>query len=195
MSKEAHIFGYGSLISAESRARTGYSGEAIPYIVRGVQREWNLVAPQYELTAVGAVFKPDAICNGVIVPVAENELPKFDAREEGYHRIRLDKSSIVSNKPTVIGGDIWVYVVDQPGVPSVENPIVQSYVDVILSACFDFDEEFAKTFIGTTQGWYNPWINDRESPRYPRAMGNTPLASKIDNLLKEPIPTEYSLRR
>lgn len=194
MLKEAYIFGYGSLISADSRARTGHSGEAYACIVSGVQREWNLVAPQYRMVAVGAVYREESKCNGVVVAVGEVELPKFDAREEGYSRKELDRLGIILQDKDLPIGDVWTYVVDLPGIPSEDNPIVQSYVDVILTACFDYGEEFARTFVKTTKGWENPWINDRKEPRYPRAMSSTPLASKIDSLLKELIPGEFSLR-
>ncbi len=39
----AYVFGYGSLINPESRAKTGSSGEAIPALVTGLQRRWNFV--------------------------------------------------------------------------------------------------------------------------------------------------------
>jgi cation transport regulator ChaC len=39
----AYVFGYGSLINPESRAKTGSSGEAIPVEVTGLERRWNFV--------------------------------------------------------------------------------------------------------------------------------------------------------
>jgi hypothetical protein len=41
--KVVYIFGYGSLINPDSRARTGLSGEAIPVEVTGLERRWNFV--------------------------------------------------------------------------------------------------------------------------------------------------------
>jgi cation transport regulator ChaC len=38
-----YIFGYGSLINPDSRARTGVSGEAIPVEVTGLERRWSSV--------------------------------------------------------------------------------------------------------------------------------------------------------
>ena len=38
-----YVFGYGSLINPESRARTASSGQAIPIEVRGYQRAWNCI--------------------------------------------------------------------------------------------------------------------------------------------------------
>jgi hypothetical protein len=39
----AYVFGYGSLINPESRAKTGSTGEAIPVEVTGLERRWNFV--------------------------------------------------------------------------------------------------------------------------------------------------------
>jgi len=38
-----YVFGYGSLINPDSRARTGVSGEAIPVEVTGLERRWSFV--------------------------------------------------------------------------------------------------------------------------------------------------------
>lgn len=192
---ETYIFGYGSLISSESRSRTGYSGDAIPCVVKGVQREWNLLASENRMTAVGATLNPDALCNGVIAPIEKSELPKFDKREAGYHRSKIDRASIrIINNLVIPEGDIWIYIPDKVQKPSSENPIVQSYVDVILSGCFDYGEDFVKEFIKTTLGWNYPWINDRQDPRYSRAMNKVLLASEIDSLLEQHIPVEFLQR-
>ena len=39
-----YIFGYGSLINPDSRAKTGVSGEAIPVEVTGLERRWRSVS-------------------------------------------------------------------------------------------------------------------------------------------------------
>lgn len=196
MSLENFIFGYGSLISAESRARTGYFGEAMPCTIHEVRREWNAVVPEFGVTAVGIILDPRSSCNGVIFPVAESELPKFDARETGYTRVLLRSGGVAGlDIKDLISGNIWTYTINNPGVPSRENPIAQSYLDVILSACFDFGDEFAKKFILSTKLWDYPWINDRKNPRYPRSLKEVPLASKIDKILEELIPNEFLARK
>ena len=154
-----------------------------------------MVVPEYKMTAVGATLNLHSTCNGVIVPIQETELPKFDKRESGYHRSKVDRSNIKGiNNQTIPKGSIWVYIPDEIQSPSLNNPIAQSYVDVIISACFDYGEDFARQFIKTTLNWDSPWINDRQNPRYPRAMSKVPLASKIDSLLEQLIPTEFLQR-
>ncbi len=189
------IFGYGSLICAESRARTGQSGEAIPVRVNGIERQWNLVAGDMRLTAVGAIANPQYSCNGVLVSVPESELPKFDKREAGYTRLPIAHKDITSLFSNIIPqGNLWVYVADIPGKPDAANPLAQSYIDVILTGCLDISDDFAKEFITSTTGWNNPWINDRKAPRYVRAMSEVPYARKIDTMLKQLVLNAFENR-
>ena len=55
----AYIFGYGSLLSSESRARTGISGLAIPCLVDGYTRTWSACV---DLQAVGIVRTESNSC-------------------------------------------------------------------------------------------------------------------------------------
>jgi len=189
------IFGYGSLINKGSRNKTGQSGQAIPVNVKGIKRQWNLVVNNS--TAVGAIYFPEGICNGVIYHVEENEIPKFDKREIpfGYSRIKLNKRTITPLLGfKVPDGTVWAYVANNPGKPSLESPIIQSYVDVILTGCLEYSEQFARDFVKNTEFWDYPWINDRKNPRYPRAIDN-PDVEKIDFILKDEIAKEFSKRQ
>jgi hypothetical protein len=189
MSLDNFIFGYGSLICEDSRARTGASGQAIPVRIKGVERQWNAVYPKFEMSAVGAISNPNGACNGVIFQVPEEEIPKFDEREVDYSRIKLDREDISAiMQQSVPQGNIWVYVANSPGIPDTKSPIVQSYIDVILTGCLNINEEFAREFISSTTGWDSPWINDRENPVYMRAMKEVHYRQKIDQILKELVP-------
>ena len=132
-----YVFGYGSLVNASSRARSGYTGDAIPVRVLGLCRSWNVSVPPLDtatsengftaresavvggrMTALGTVFQVGSVTNGVLVAVDDVELPKFDARERGYRRIALDPSAVsvaegrqFARKDLLGGGClIWVYV-------------------------------------------------------------------------------------
>ncbi len=168
-----YIFGYGSLISSESRNKTGATNEAWPVRMSGVQRGWNLVVPHFCMSAVGAYRKDGATCNGVLVSVLEQEFPKFDEQEipYGYVRNEVNPYDVEFLKEGELTGKdtAWIYTTSNPGTPTQEAPIVQSYVDVILDGCMEFGLDFAKEFIITTKGWEMPWVNDRKNPRYPRA--------------------------
>ena len=201
-----YIFGYGSLINPESRAKTGESGIAIPVRLWGVQRAWNLVAHAFQLTGVGATYKPSSYANGVIIPVSESELPKFDEREvrHGYKRVPVNRGNITMLVDgAVSSGNIWVYVTDSPGRPTEAAPIAQSYVDVVLSGCLsvdlqnhDIDNNFVREFVSTTEGWNSPWVNDRNQPRYPRPVDySTAPINKIDRLLEGLVTDAFRQRK
>jgi hypothetical protein len=182
-----YLFGYGSLISQQSRLATGKTGVAIPVTVQGFQRAWNMISPEMKISGVGVVPQTDSICNGVLVEIDESEIPLFDKRElEGsnynYERLEIHQKQLVQGEIPV-NSSMWIYVVKKPLTPTLEYPIAQSYLDVILTGCFDYGEIFASEFIQLTSGWEYPWINDRNCPRYARALSEI-QESEIDRLLK-----------
>mmetsp|Transcript_44356 Transcript_44356/g.51967 ORF Transcript_44356/g.51967 Transcript_44356/m.51967 type:complete len:308 (-) Transcript_44356:172-1095(-) len=109
------IFGFGSLISPESRARTGDTGAYIAHVatISDCERSWSLrvnlppaavVNPDINgVSAVAVRLLPSdvasstsgeeslqrASCAGVVMEVPKTELPNFDAREIGYRREQI----------------------------------------------------------------------------------------------------------
>ncbi|MBI2141872.1 gamma-glutamylcyclotransferase, partial [Candidatus Woesearchaeota archaeon] len=172
---DVYIFGYGSLISQESRARTGITGEAIPVIVSGAERGWVHPAPSMGITALGVTYSSGSkgLCNGVIFSVDERQLPEFDRRETGYTRIAMPRVNIgpINPRAHLPPGAIWTYSINNPEIPKETLPIAQSYLDVVLLGCInEGGERFALAFVTLTAGWNAPWVNDRESPRYTRHL-------------------------
>lgn len=90
------VFAYGSLICRKSRAITAPTlshnkkneNYAIPVQVSGVERIWAKRTKR-GMTAMGVRFRPGAKCTGVLLPVTESELDRFDEREEGYDRYQI----------------------------------------------------------------------------------------------------------
>ncbi|HEV2972196.1 MAG TPA: gamma-glutamylcyclotransferase family protein [Pirellulales bacterium] len=183
-----YVFAYGSLINSESRARTGGSGVAIPARVTGVQRAWNFVDRESGMTALGVVRRDESVTNGTLVAVRSADLPLFDRRERGYTRTRLERARVVGwNGQEVVEDPIWIYLPNEPGWPSKDSPIAQSYVDVVLAGCLEVGAAFAAEFVRTTTNWDYPWIDDRSTPRYARAMQNVSRAKhlEMDRILLE----------
>jgi len=95
------IFGYGSLISSNSRAVTipeHADSVVTPVVVEGLERVWSK-RTSHGMTAMGVSFADDetnknAECVGVLLPVSETDLVRFDAREKGYDRVRLDLEQV-----------------------------------------------------------------------------------------------------
>ncbi|MBF0276421.1 MAG: gamma-glutamylcyclotransferase [SAR324 cluster bacterium] len=188
--EEHYIFGYGSLINHESRAKTGYSGSSIPVRVQGVARSWNQVSAKSRICSVGVTLQNDATCNGVLFPVSEKELPKFDLRESHYERVMLESKQIFPWDSANFGpGKFWTYLLNKQRAPSQQCPIAQSYIDVAMSGCLEINEAFAEEFVSTTRGWCPYMINDRSNPQYRMPMKEVPFAELIDQILKSQMTT------
>lgn len=176
-----YVFSYGSLILKKSRDRTGVSGEVFPARVKGYQRIWG--DRHGKGTYLAIKEDSESSCNGVIVEIPKNQLEKFDAREEGLTRSRIDKEEIKRlDREDLPDGNYWVYIPDETKEASENFPIPQSYIDVILTGCLEIGKDFAKEFIKTTKEW-NYIENDRENPKYPRALDKLRYKEEINNLL------------
>jgi cation transport regulator ChaC len=190
-----YLFGYGSLIDAASRAKTGDTGRAYPVRVVGLQRAWHVVAPRSGYTVLGVTPRQKASCNGVLIEIAPHELPRFDARERLYHRVIVPQQAVTSLSGERLSfTTIWAYVTSRPGEPSDAYPLVQSYIDVVLTGCLAIGVDFAVEFIQTTRGWSPAWLNERTHPRYQRAMTDPPQAAEIDRQLQALVPHAFSHR-
>ncbi len=206
-----YIFGYGSLMSRESRTATdkGALG-AWPATVKGYLRGWfhkfsnsNSISP----TFLGVVAMDEQSANGIIYKT--DDIKATDQRENGYTREEVDKTKIQWRGPSLKLTDldkVWIYVSDKDyrdnAGPEEGNPIAQSYVDICITGCFEadeiantlqtspgFDSPFANEFIKLTSHW-GYWVNDRTTPRRPWV--HQPNAGRIDSILKANIPEVYN---
>jgi hypothetical protein len=207
------IFGYGSIINEKSRNCTcGSSFNAIPVRIStkfGYRRCWNFHSPTAKITALGLekTNKENAsTINGILYPLDEGSMKKFDEREEGYKRIKIPLKYIQK-----IGWEclpkhncnIWTYVPNNNFLldASLKNPILQSYIDVCINGTLKYGEQFTIEFLETTFNW-SYWLNDRQIPRRPwiheknykvidEILSKYP-SKKIDNNYKNrKLPTEY----
>lgn len=198
------IFGYGSLINDTSRnSNCEFIHEAIPARISpqfGYRRVWNYKNPTSQMYALGLEPCLDsnnnkATINGVIFPVIEKDLHKFNERELNYSLKEIPKKMIETlswiNIPEK--SNIWTYIPILNSYDSqsqniykaradYENPICQSYIDLCLEGCLKYGEDFATEFLDTTFGWNQYWINDRLLPRRPWIY--QPIYMKIDTLLQ-----------
>jgi hypothetical protein len=195
MTRKILVAGYGSLINPDSRARSVRTGAAYPVRVQGFRRAWNF--PAAAMTALGVVPDATASLNAALVEVAdEAALASLDLREEGYRRQSLPPGSVQPiGGGTIPPGTIELYIPIDPHPPSESCPLVQSYIDVVLSGCLrEYGPAFAEEFCLTTSGWEGPWCNDRAAPRYVRAAP-VPLAREIDLLLERRVARAFANRR
>uniref|UniRef100_A0A0G4GNQ5 Uncharacterized protein n=1 Tax=Chromera velia CCMP2878 TaxID=1169474 RepID=A0A0G4GNQ5_9ALVE len=76
--------------------------------------------------------------------------------------------------------------------PSVQFPILQTYVDVVLKGCLEWGEAFAVEFIETTFLWSPFWLNERPLSRRPWLHEKQYVA--IDRMLREAVPEHFAHR-
>lgn len=170
------IFGYGSLINSISRTVTGETGAAVAVKINGVSRYWSRISEDFGMSSVVVVKDSQGQCNGVLVEVPESELPAFDQRERGYQRVLVDAGDVSFYQHSIALDDaeseinIWLYQAQQVVVPCTNHPVVFSYLDVILSGCLEYSNEFCEDFVQLTKGWQHAMLNDRTAPRYPRVQ-------------------------
>ncbi|MEX0584819.1 MAG: gamma-glutamylcyclotransferase family protein [Natronospirillum sp.] len=162
------IFGYGSLICADSRARTGLTGTSLPVVIRGYERHWSVPLDYADLSVLGIQRgTADQEVGGVLFALDNDAFTQFDAREVEYQRISLDPSAIAPlHDQALPDGAFWLYMPEPTDSP---HPIPQSYLDVILRGCLTIDEHFAQHFLQHTTRW-KPRVLDRDKPLYPRPL-------------------------
>ena len=177
-----YIFGYGSLMNSASRKLTGQTSEAIPATVDGLRRYWGKVGDNNTLSPL-VVSQGQGKVNGVILQINDQELHEFDIRENGYQRIPLEHTCITSQLTLSTNDIVWIYTKDHSEPPCTLSPIMQTYVDTVLSGCLEISEDFAKQFIKQTIGWNFPIENDRLDPKYKNYAGvekhHYPLIDKL----------------
>lgn len=156
------IFGYGSLVNR----RTHDFAEAHPAHLKGWKRAWrrtNLRRVAY-LTAVPS---NDSVIDGLILQATHGDAT-LDQREHAYARHTVTHAVA---HPAENSGDVQVYSIADGThfEPTYENPVLLSYVDVVVQGYFrEFGEEGVRNFFETTEGWHAPIHDDRAKPIYSR---------------------------
>lgn len=165
------ILGYGSLISHESRAKTGETGKVWPVKLQGFERHWSVMSDEYGMSSVAVIKASGKACNGVLAEVPYEQFPLFDERERGYHRTQIKPEQLMAyHGRDLPEGTYWIYHTNTVVEPTQKCPIVLSYLDVILSGCLEYGDAFTQDFLQHTKGWTSPLLNDRATPRYPRVQ-------------------------
>lgn len=197
------MIGYGSLINEESkRETTAATSLNIPVEVQGYRRSWNARGfPMGRSTTFMGVLPGPGSLNGVLYHLLDPaaDLSLSDERERFYCRRKLDSAAVTllihdsedrNGTLCVSQGQVWIYVTRPASLapPSPRFPIVQSYVDVVLTGALQLEQlyglpGFAARLLDTTAWWSPYWVNDRVFPRRPFVF--VPEAIRIDRLLSQ----------
>ncbi|CEG58697.1 hypothetical protein [Legionella fallonii] len=195
------IIGYGSLMKEESKREDSANvGDNIPIYVTGFERGWieHSTDPRFGTTYLGVKAKPDVTMNAVYFKLKVSaDLFNYDKRENTYCRVNVPKEKIQSlTKDPLPEGQYWIYTtLADNALPSTQYPLVQSYVDIFLSGCFELEKkyklhDFAKGCVKTTGNWSGSWVNDRVHPR--TAVDDVPYVAEVDSLISDTLPQYYN---
>lgn len=159
------FFGYGSLVN---RRTHGYA-EAYAARVSGWRRVWRHthLRPAAFLSVEPA---PGSEIEGLIAAVPGGDWRALDARERGYDRHPLAQGlAHAATRP--VAAQIYAVSPRHGADPGLRHPILLSYVDVVVQGYLrEFGEAGAERFFTSTAGWDAPVLDDRDTPRYPRAQ-------------------------
>ncbi len=188
--KSITYFGYGSLVNRDTRP---VNEQAAPATLYGWGRVWgHRVAPVIsqlnpdglgccslsveQLTKPAAARLQQPFIRGVVVTMPASELEALNQREAGYDRVEVPASHF--DLPAHVQAEsILVYVSNEQhqGVANPQYPILQSYIDCVLAGYKQlFSHSGMLEFIDYTKGWGGVIENDRQRPRYPRAVSLEP---------------------
>ena len=153
------FFGYGSLVNLTTHDYP----DPQPAELKGWRRVWrhtDLQEPAF------LSVEPCEVTTllGVTAQVPNNDWEALDERETGYKRQDVTPLIKDAQHPTA------VYEVEHHHFSdTVTRPILLSYLDVVVQGYMRvFGTEGATHFFETTHNW-GPVLNDRGTPRYPRA--------------------------
>lgn len=208
------IFGYGSLISSDSRIYTGkgYIGDPIPIEISkkaGYRRIWVCKKSKFGDKSYLALRKSKKATNirGIIFPIFKC-FDNFDKREHGYKRVKIKintkekrkliKSVAWQNIPNY-DFNIYTYIVNKSEPPNKKCPISQQYLDVVLSGNLEYGIKFAKHFLKNTFNWEDNdgavfLVNDRKNKNKRKYNLKYINYKRIDKILKETIPHYFKKR-
>jgi cation transport protein ChaC len=195
MNEHQLVFAYGSLVNRHTRQN---GVEAIPARLHGWVREWKHCVNTDHGGVCALTVTPDPAIEirGVVLLWETARMKELDEREIGYSQVRVKVSLDVSTGRSQ-EADCILYVGRSdyylPG--SREFPIWRSYLDCILSGYLELGgRQAVEEFIASTRGWDTPILDDRQKPRYFRAVTLTSdQQSQIDEILEQhEIPSFFS---
>ncbi|MGV6812209.1 MAG: gamma-glutamylcyclotransferase family protein, partial [Brevirhabdus sp.] len=168
--KDPFFFGYGSLVNR----RTHDYANAHRAVASGWRRAWR--ATDLRKAAFLTVLPdPATRIDGLIAEVPGGDWAALDKRERAYDK--HDAAHAVDH-PLRAALDLRIYAIPEGRhfAPTPEHPILLSYLDVVLQGYLaEFGERGVLRFLGTTDGWQAPVLDDRAAPLYPRAQTLTRL--------------------
>jgi hypothetical protein len=155
------FFGYGSLVNLATHTYP----EPTPAKLVGWRRVWRH-AKSRPVAFLSVEPCPKTTLHGITAQVPGADWAALDLREHAY--LRRDVTDQFTSQTAVYEANP-----DHTAPPSTGNPILLSYLDVVIAGYASLMGDAGPAhFFETTTGW-GPVLDDRGDPKYPRAQ---PLA-------------------
>ena len=108
---------------------------------------------------------------GLIAAVPGEDWEALDVRERGYARHHVGFETLNTVQSDVSSVQVYAVPDEASWIASPENPILLSYLDVVIQGYLkEFGEDGVARFFETTFGWDAQVLDDRDSPQYQRAQ-------------------------
>lgn len=172
------IFGYGSLVSPDSMARTigriaAHGADFFRAELVGYGRRWNYgvvhISAQWTrddgtdvddgtIVALGLVESPEETVNGVVASIAGGELVNLDRRERSYDRVEVtDAITVPDDVGGIVDGAVYTYVPRPESIAAYEAArdqgtagVRRTYWDLCEEAFSKFGEDQVEQYRSTT---------------------------------------------
>lgn len=179
------VFGYGSLVNRKTLPAHLAARKAT---LRGWRRAWRAtsLAEEGGVCSMSVVPGDDAI-DGLVITFDDAVRPIIDAREYRYDALAAKGLG----EPVII----FRAAPDIDRFGDRDYPVHLSYLDVIVQGFLaEFGRDGIDRFFATTDGWHVPIVDDRATPRYPRAQHLSVDEKKLtDHMLQKVDATVLSI--
>lgn len=162
------FFGYGSLVHKGTHDHANHA----PARLRGWKRVW-VATPARALPYLSVIRDDSSAIDGLIAEVPDQGWDALDQREAAYQRVPLgaELTHQMADMPTDSLTVVYSVSPDEQQPVSDKNPILLSYLDVVVQGYFDvFGAAGVDHFFSTTFNWTGSYLDDRAAPIYPRAQ-------------------------
>ncbi len=185
MKEKFSIFSYGSLVNPDT---LDFSAKAYPARVKGYCRSWGhcVSLHGFNLRALTVVKRKFCEIEGVVLVADESIAQILNKREIGYKPVRVTPVLKDENYQHYAENSyLYIGKKEFQDLHNVNYSIPQSYLDCVLDGYLKLGgTKSAFQFIESTDGWDVPIMNDRNSPKYPRALELTDnRIQEIDRIL------------
>lgn len=152
-----YLFGYGSLINLSSAQksfkRVLTQSDLIAVKIRGYERVWSaLESIQFEEEIVNGVFlnirkNKNAILNGVIIEITQEEFEVLKLREKNYSCITIESKDVIDNN---FSSNLIAFMTTKQEklakIGDINSFIPSKYIEVVQNALKNYDDNFKKEF-------------------------------------------------